>query len=96
MLQFRDKSTTSNALSVSSLLHFSRAPILILLQAEGKERPASPPGEPEEEVKVVVKKEEAAKEVKEDPDPAKPEPVVLDGLSEECCLVHFFWIFFGL
>jgi len=52
-------------------------------EAEGKERPASPPGEPEEETKAEVKKEET----KEDPDPVKPEPIVLEGLPEECALV---------
>jgi len=54
--------------------------------AAGKDRPASPPGEPEDEIKPEPEKPEESPE-KEDPDPPKPEPVVIEGLPEAPALI---------
>ncbi len=54
--------------------------------AAGKDRPASPPGEPEDEVKPEPDKTEESPE-KEDPDPPKPEPVVLEDLPKAPALI---------
>ena len=54
-------------------------------EVSGKEVPASPPGEPEEEPEEAVKMEEDKTD--DGPDPEKPEPVVIEGLPEEACLV---------
>ena len=54
-------------------------------QAAGKERPASPPGEPEEDVKEEVKEEEV--KVADDPDPEKPGPITIEGLPETPCFL---------
>ena len=72
-------------------------------EAAGQEQPASPPGEPEEEAPPAAELPVMDKDNNDDPDPAKPEPVVLEGTlvrsliwgeSVHNCFVLIFFVFF--